>query len=796
MGLLRWALPILGLVLLIGLGGLAWLAFGSLPTYRGEVRVPGLDAPVRIVRDAHAIPHILARSPRDAYWALGYAHAQDRLWQLEMHRRIGQGRLAEVLGPAALPVDRFIRTLGLYRLAQASERYLSPEAMAYLQAYAAGINAFVGTSKKPLPPEFQLLRTGFAPWTPADSLVFLRLMAVDLTSHWREELLRARLAERLGPDQLGDLWPATPPDVPITLAAYRQALRGLPLDRLAGLVPPPVLAGVGSNIFVLGGRRTASGAPILASDPHLALQAPGIWYLAHLEAPGLAVIGGTMPAAPIVIIGRNRDVAWGLTTTEGATQDLFIERLDPEDSGRYLTPDGSAPFTERTEEIPVRGGPPVPLRIRATRHGPVISDLVGSVDARTDEVLALAWPALMEDDVTVEAGFGLAVARNAEEAREALRRLSAPEQNVGFADRSGHIGFVAAGLVPIRKKGDGRLPVPGWTGDYDWTGFIPFDELPQAMDPPSGLFVNANNRVVGPDYPYTIAADWPPALRARRLEELLGDATGVTLDRARAAQLDIVSTLAKDFLPFLLAVPPADAEERAILDGLRSWDRTTAAESWQPLLFTAWYEALAPRIYADELGPLFDAYRGMRPDFLLRVLTRRQVWCDDVGTPATETCAEQVALAFRDALAMLRGLYGPDWRHWSWGAAHPALMAHRPFHEVPRLRRLFDIVRPIGGDGSTVDVAPPAGLDARWPFASGHGPGLRMLADMARPDSSLFVAATGESGHPLSSHYADLTALWRDGRYAPMSMDEADFGPGALGELLLVPDRGNPSDRP
>ncbi len=796
MGLLRWGLLLVAVVLVVGLGGLGWLAFGSLPSYRGEVAVTGLDAPVRIVRDAHAIPHIMAGSPRDAYFGLGYVHAQDRLWQLEMHRRIGQGRLAEVLGPAALPVDRFIRTLGLYRLAQASESHLSAQAMSYLQAYADGINAFVRTSRKPLPPEFQILRTGFAPWTVADSLVFLRLMAVDLTSHWREELLRARLARRLSPEQLGDLWPATPPDTPTTLAAYRRALHGLPLDRLAALVPPPVLAGIGSNIFVLSGDRTASGAPILASDPHLALQAPGIWYLAHLEAPGLSAIGGTMAAAPIIIIGRNRDVAWGLTTTEGATQDLFIERVDPKDPGRYLTPDGTAPFIERREEIAVRGQAPVPLRIRATRHGPVISDLVGSVDGSSGEVLALAWPALREDDVTVESGFDLAVARNAEEARQALRHLAAPEQNVGFADRFGHTGFLAAGLVPIRKKGDGRLPVPGWTGEYDWTGFIPFDQLPQAMDPPSGLFINANNRVVGPDYPYTIAVDWPPALRARRLEELLGDAKGVTLDRARAVQLDIVSTLAKDFLPFLLAVKPADADERAILDGLGHWDRVTSAERWEPLVFIAWYDALAPRIYADELGPLFDAYRGMRPDFLYRVLTRRQVWCDDVATPEVETCPEQVERAFRDAVGMLRERYGDDWRQWRWGAAHPAVMAHRPFHSVRPLRRLFDIVREVGGDGSTVDVAPPGAVDPRWPFATSHGPGLRVLVDMSRPDSALFVAATGESGHPLSRHYADLTRLWREGRYASMSMAESDFERGALGDLRLVPEARRGADRP
>ncbi|HET6521451.1 MAG TPA: penicillin acylase family protein, partial [Geminicoccaceae bacterium] len=336
----RILLVLLALAVLLPLGGYLWLR-GSLPRLDGVQRVPGLDAPVEVVRDRFAVPHIEAASPRDAFFALGFVHAQDRLWQMEFQRRVGAGRLAEVVGEAALPTDRFMRLLGFYRLAEASLAHLDPAAVEALDAYALGVNAHLATRAGPLPPEFLLLRhTSPEPWRPADSLVWIRMMALDLGRNWREELLRVRLAERLTPEQMADLWPPEPDDAPVTLAAgaagAASAVRGLPWAELAALLPPAPPPGQGSNAWVLAGGRTGSGAPLLANDPHLGLQAPGVWYLAHLRAPGLNAIGATLPGVPGVVLGRNDRIAWGFTNSEADTQDLFVERLDPADPDRYL----------------------------------------------------------------------------------------------------------------------------------------------------------------------------------------------------------------------------------------------------------------------------------------------------------------------------------------------------------------------------------------------------------------------------------------------------------------------------
>ncbi|HMR30261.1 MAG TPA: penicillin acylase family protein [Geminicoccaceae bacterium] len=747
----------------------AFLAWGSLPQRAGRIAVPGPEAEVEIRRDAWGIPRIRAQSPADAYFGLGFAHAQDRLWQMEMNRRIAQGRLAEIAGEAALPVDRFMRLLGLYRHAEASAAHLPAEARRLLGAYAAGVNAFLATRRWPLPPEFQLLWHTPEPWRIEDSLVFTRLMALDLGGNWRAELLRARLAQWLTAEQLADLFPDQPADTPVTIAALRRTLAGLDLDGLAAALPSEPPPGLGSNVWVVDGSRTASGRPLLANDPHLGLQVPGIWYLAGLEAPGLSVIGGTMPSMPIVVSGRNADLAWGLTNTGPDTQDLFVERIDPADSGRYLTPEGSAAFAVREEAIGVRGGGSERLVVRETRHGPVISDLVPPAAALAGEgkVLALAWTALADDDVTLLAGLGLATAADGEWLDEALRPFASPQQNVTWATRDGRIGLVAPGRVPIRRGGDGRLPVPGWDGAADWIGTIPFEALPRTVDPPSGQIVNANNRLVGPDYPYLVTADWDPALRARRIEAMLAGQGGLDLQRFAAMQADIRSTLADDFLPFLLAAAPEDTAPE-LIEALAGWDRLMSADRPEPLAFAAWYDALAVAIYADELGPLFEAYRGLRPDFTRLALTGRQIWCDDVATPEIESCGQRVALAWRMAVAEMRKQWGEDWRARRWGEAHRIVMRHRLMESLPLLGRLFGIDLPGSGDGSTVNVAHYPGGGGPRAFHGSTGPSYRMLVDLADPESSLFVAAGGQSGHPLSEHWKDLTELWAVGSYVPM----------------------------
>jgi penicillin amidase len=787
---LRWlGVGLLGLLLLVAAaagGGYLWLR-QSLPQIDGELRVPGLAEPVTILRDRWAIPHIRAASLLDALFAQGFVHAQDRLWQMEFQRRLGAGRLAEILGPAAVATDRFMRTLGFYRLAEASLAHLSPLTQARLEAYAAGVNAWLATRSGPLPPEFLLLRQPAPePWSPADSLVWLRLMALDLSVNYRDELLRARLARQLSDAQIADIWPEEQAGTPVTLSALAQAL---PFERLAGALPPAPPPGQGSNAWVVAGSRTLSGAPLLANDPHLGLQAPGVWYLAHLAAPELELIGATLPGVPGIVLGHNGSVAWGFTNAGPDTQDLFIERIDPADPARYLTPDGPAPFLRREELIRVKGAAPVSLTVRATRHGPVLSDVLPDQDGfEPGHVVALAWAALAEDDRTAQALLELNGARDWAGFVAAAEQVGAPMQNIFYADTGGRIGLIAPGRVPIRRQGDGRWPVPGWSGDYDWQGWIPAAALPRALDPPAGLLFNANNRLVPEDFPYFLAADWEPPHRARRLAELL---VGDRHDLAgfAAIQADQLSLLARDLLPVMLeadAPSPAAATAQA---ALARWDRVMRADAPEPLLFAAWYRELSRLVYADELGELFLSFWRLRPEFMTRILTERQTWCDDVGTAPVETCAELAARALELALADLASRFGANPSAWRWGAAHPARMAHPILGDHPWLAWLFNLVSASGGDGTTVNVGHYWLRDEQRPFASTHAASYRGLYDLADLDRSRFVATTGQSGNPLSPHYRDLMALWAAGTTVPMSRAPGVYEAGAIGRLSLVPAR-------
>jgi penicillin amidase len=741
------------------------LLWASLPTLEGRVVAPGVAAPVEILRDRWGVPHIRAGSAADAYFALGYVHAQDRLWQMELRRRIAQGRLSEVLGRSALPVDRLLRTLGLYRGAQAAAASLTGDARLYLDAYAAGVNAYLAGRRWTLPPEFLLLWHRPEPWTVADSLVLTRLMALDLAENWRRELLRARLARVVSPEQLRDLFPP-PPDAPATIAQDPGLWRGRDLERLAAALPEPPPPGLGSNIWAVSGARSASGRPLLANDPHLQLDLPGAWYLASLEAPGLAVAGGTMPAMPAVVIGHNGSLAWGLTNTGADVQDLFLETVDPADAGRYLTPSGSRPFTVRTETIQVRFGAPETLTVRETRHGPVVSDLgdpTGLADGR--HVLALAWTAFDEGDVTLTAGFALATARSPTDVDHALEAFGGPVQNLVYATTMGEIGLRLAGELPIRRSGDGRMPVPGATGQHDWVGRLPAAARPRLVDPADGQIVNANNRLVAPGRMDAVVGEWEPALRARRIEALLGDRAGLTAAEFRAMQADRHSTLAEDMLPHLLRAARGPAPD--LLRAMAAWDRVMAADRPEPLAFATWYDELAVALYADELGPLFAAYRGQRPDFVRLALEERTIWCDDIATPEIETCEGRIALAWERAIERVSARHGADWRRWRWDAAHHVEMRHEPLARIPVLGRLFRLVVPRGGDGSSLDVAhfrpEPDGA-----FVTRAGPSYRMVVDLGAPEEAMFVAATGQSGHPLSRHWRDLTDLWAADRYVPM----------------------------
>lgn len=752
---------VLALVLLTG-GGWLWLRT-SLPPAEGRLALPGLEAPVEVLRDQRGVPTIRARNERDAYFALGVAHAQDRLWQMEMMRRAGQGRLAELFGAPALGIDRYLRSFGLYRLAEASLPRLAPEVRAALRAYADGVNAWLARNDAPLAPEFLLLRHAPEPWRPADSLVWGRLMALQLSGNWMEELRRTRAIARVGPERAADLWAGSGPKAPVTLAAGLDEAAAALLAETPDLVRPRLA----SNAWVLDGAHTTTGAPLLANDPHLGFEAPVLWYLARIETPGRTLVGATVPGVPFHIIGHNRRIAWGFTTTHSDSMDLFLERRVGDDA--YETPDGSVPFETREEVIEVKDAAPVTLTLRRSRHGPVVSDLVEHPGPE-GTVLALAAAFLEEDDRTAQALYNLNRAENWDEFTAALRDFHSPQQNIMFAATDGTIGLYAPGRVPVRRKGDGTVPRPGWTGEYDWTGWVPFEALPHTRNPGSGRIVNANNRLVAEDYPHLLAAHWPEGHRARRIEEALAAAPRHDLAAMQALQMDTLSPMTREMLALLREVPAPSKRARQALERLEEWDHRMDRQRPEPLIALAWLHRLQQRLIADDLGALAEepAFRMLNPRFLRLALTRRTQWCDDRATEAREDCTAQAAAALEDAQAALARALGDDMEDWRWGAVHRAVFAHELLTHVPGLDRLANLSIATDGGDFTVNrgtYAPEPGMR----FRHRHGPGLRVVYDLGDLDNSRFVIATGQSGNPLSPHYDDMLADWRDGRYVMLA---------------------------
>jgi penicillin amidase len=737
------------------------------------------------------VPHIFAASPEDAYAALGFVHAQDRLWQMEMTRRLGAGRLSEIFGEASLPFDRYARTFGLYRLAEAQVARLKPEERKLLDAYARGVNAYLKSHSGALPPEFVLLQHEPEPWQPADSLVWARIMAMRLSRNWGTELLRWRLARRLDPAQIRQLWPDEDGDAPITLSdRVRSAM--LPLDGLAAAIPDAFTSADASNAWAVSGDRTSTGKPVLANDPHLGFGAPILWYLAHVEAPGLSLTGATVPGVPLMILGHNGRIAWGMTTTGGDLEDLYLEDVDPADPDRYLTPDGPKPFATRTEEIKVRGKPSVMLTVRATRHGPVISDLVGKAKEVTDgdqggkQVVALASAALRDDDDTARALLRINTAADWSAFVDAARDFTAPQQNLFFADTKGDIGLIAPARVPIRRSGNGLAPVSGADAAHDWTGFVPFDALPRTHNPPGGVIVNANNRLVGPSYPNLITKDWDSSWRAIRIEETLAGEARHDVPDAAALQMDTLSTAARRLVPLLLAAPASSPRAKAAIALLRGWDYRMQRDKASPLIYAAWVLHLMETVAADELGPMYEEYARPRPNFLLAVLTRNRRWCDEVTTKETESCDDRIALALDRSLDDIARTQGDDMATWRWGKAHRADFVHRLFSRIPLADRLVEMSVATDGGDNTVNRGQTVGFGPT-PYRHTHGAGFRAVYDLADLARSRFIIATGQSGNPFSPHYRDQLERWRDGGHIGIAVDRDSARERAAATLLLVP---------
>ncbi|MCS7058367.1 MAG: penicillin acylase family protein [Meiothermus sp.] len=761
--LAKLVLVLAGLGLVVGVVGFLWLRGATLPQYGGRLALRGLLAPVEMYRTSAGVLYIKAQTDHDVFFALGVAHAQDRLWQMEFQRRIGAGRLSEVLGRATLDQDRFLRTWGFYRAAEQAYLSLSPEGKAVVDAYVAGINAYLST-RPPLPPEFHLLGFQPEPWKPADVLVWAKMMAYDLSDNWRSELERLQWAAKgMSPERMRQLRPPYPEDAPTVLQSedlYRpppprpdgeSARRLLSLaDSLPKALRPPGQTGA-SNNWVIGPSRSATGKPLLANDPHLGLGAPSIWYLVHMEAPGYKAIGSSLPGLPAVVIGRNERIGWGVTTVGADVQDLYILEEAP---GGYRYRGRVEPWRIRTEVIRVKGEPEVTLRVRESRYGPVINDVVNNPGARP---LALRWTSLDPTDRTLEAFLGIARARNWEEFKAALSLYNAPSQNFVYADVDGNIGYMAPARFPIRRPGhSGLMPVPG-DGNWDWQGYLPQEEWPQVYNPKEGFIVTANNKVTAPGYPHTISLEWEEPYRAERIRELILRKDKLTLEDMVAMQQDVKSLLYRDFRPVLEALNPLSENARRWKARLLAWDGVMRAEQAEPTLFQTWYTELS-RLPSQEVGQPF----WEEPRYLLAAMKGDDPAC---RTADTRTCSEYAALALDRALDRWGGNPPP------WGQVHRATFAHAVLTNVPLLKRLADRSVPHGGDRYTLNY----GAYDPATFRMTTGSSYRQVLDFAELERSLFIHPMGQSGHPLSAHYDNLLAPWARGGYLPMRMGETRF---------------------
>lgn len=729
-----WGRILLGIVLLLlaiplGAFGLVWW---TLPSDATELRIEGLTGPVRITLDEAGIPRIQAANERDAAVAMGYLHARDRLFQMEMTRRGAQGRLSEIAGSASLRLDRFSRILGFSQRAEADFAALDAETRGLLEAYALGVNARIAERGRFAAPEFLVLGAP-EPWQPQHSLLWAKVMGLWLSGNWRTELERARLAGLLPPERLWDLWPAD-------RSAGRPDVAALPgVARILAAVPvfgeDAPLPASASNAWAVAGARSASGAPLLASDPHLGYGAPVLWYLARVElADGRMLAGATAPGTPLIIIGRNADLAWGFTTTHSDTQDVFLET--PGDVRRT-----------RTETIRVRGAEPVTLVVRETANGPVISDLDEA--PRPDGRLLSVRMANLEPEDSAARGFlMLNRARNIAEARAAAALISSPPQNLMVADRSGGIAMYLTGRTPLRATGDGSQPTPG---DQPWRGFVPFDELPHVENPGSGVLVNANNRVSPEGHAVFLSREWYADWRFRRIHARLQEVNGPA--EFAAIQMDAVSLLARESLAFLNSLPRgtgALGEAQALLT---AWDGEMRADLPQPLIWHAFARRM-PALALRRAG--VPEARGSA-EFLQFLLTS-----PDSGWWCGGDCRAMAALALAESVAELGTQYGTDPAAWRWGQAHQARFEHPLLRFIPGVNRLIGLSAPVGGDGETVQRQGLRGGGAQ-PYAALHGAGLRFVADLGAPETSFAIIGTGQSGHPMSRHWGDLLEAWRSG---------------------------------
>ena len=786
----------------------------SLPDYSKTVEFSHVTEKIEIVRDTANIPHIFGKNDQDTLFALGYVHAQDRLWQMTMLRRTAQGRLSELFGAETLTVDMVVRRLGIYSASRASLSALRPDTIAKLEAYAKGVNARLeeinlGNLGRGAP-ELFLFSNSIAPWSPTDSLAIIKLMGLQLSSHLESEVLRARVSLILDDDLLKDLLPDVPGSGVAELNDFASMFPSL-LKQHASVAMPKhslspfksiALSGA-SNAWAALPGRSASRGTLLANDPHLGLTAPSIWYLARLELETGGVIGGTIPGLPVILVGRSAGLGWGLTTANVDDTDVYIEKLNPANPNEYQSLDGFVPFFKKQSIIEIKGQKPVTLDMLWTENGPVLPASHYNLGAITPEghVTSVAWTLLSGQDTSFEAAFDIMVSGSVQAAMTASQTYIAPGQNLTLADKS-QIAMRTIGALPKRDprhQSKGRMPTAGWLAVNRWQGMFDASVNPVFLNPTGGILGNTNNKYIDRPFPEHISYDWGDTQRVQRWTRLMQNREVHTRDSFIEAQLDSVSPTARALLPLIGAElwfqsenVPANTSlgrRQVALELLANWNGEMNEHLPEPLIYAAWIRALQIRLIEDELGPLHEEFTQVEPLFIEKVyrdIAGAGQWCDVAQSTPVETCAEIARLALDDALAGLEKTYGSEITALRWGEAHQATHDHPVLGNIPVLKWLVNIRQSTSGGDNTLQRGKTIGTGPN-PYLNVNAGAYRGVYDFADPDSSVYIISTGQSGHPLSRHYDDLGELWRRGEYVPMSLDETLARAGATGITTLRP---------
>lgn len=751
-----WSIAVLVAIILIAFIAFQLFLSRALPQTEGELPLNGIKEPVEVIRDENGVPHIQARSELDLYVAQGYIQAQDRLFQMDLSRRQASGRLSEVIGEKTVNNDKYFRTLGLRRAAEASLAEYSPEGKQVLEAFASGVNQYIEQLKESgkWPIEFTLL--GYEPekWTPIDSLVIGKYMAFDLGGHWEDQAFRHFLLQNYPEEKAYDLFPTYPKDAPYIIDAEDLNIE----ESFANAYIPNQFNG--SNNWVISGEKTASGFPLLADDPHLGLATPSIWYQMHLEAPTVNVSGVIFAGIPGVILGHNEKIAWGVTNTGPDVQDLFIEKRNVNNETEFLYKDKWEKATMIDEPIKVKDGETIDYKVTVTRHGPVISEFAGKTGA--ENVLALRWTAL-DPSAELEAVLQMNKASNWTEFEKALLKFETPAQNFVFASTDGTIAYKANGKIPIRKKGDALLPVPGWTDEFEWEGYIPFDELPKTVNPQAGFVATANNKVVSDDYPYHISHNWAQPYRQMRIQEFLKANKKLTVEDMQALQMDEMNLQAKEFVPKFLKVlkEPSGSQEEKALSLLKKWNYVDDKNAAAPLIFNIWMREISNTLFAEEIHEqtlkLFGGQKSAVDQLLRNAIAGNPgPWIRDAG-------GLEVVLgkSLQAALQKIEAMQGNNIDKWNWGGYHQVRFNH-PLSAVSPLHYLFNSKGgiPVGGSSVTVKAA-----SNQVDGTVNHGGSWRFVIDLENINEAFHTVGPGQSGHVKSEWYQDQMDDWVDGTY-------------------------------